>query len=109
MNTPNPISTKAFVLAIIIGLGVYWLVPKATRSDFDASFARWAVPFILLGGGYVVLKERAVDLEYHRSLSDRTELADQNLEKRNRYLFTLGWLFTAAGSVCLIRLLIHLT
>jgi hypothetical protein len=107
MKQPSPLSGRAIALFIIIGLSAHSLMyrNRAHKLAIETSFINWAVPFLLLAGGYVLLKERNADIKYHKLISQDTEGVNRNIERRSQYILVVGWVFSAAGSICLIRVL----
>jgi hypothetical protein len=105
---PNPPLTKRqIIVSVCIGVSVYLLVPGDKRAGIQGPFVNWAVPLLLLGGAYVVFKSRKDDIKHYEAIVPKTELGSRGLAKRGRYLLIVSGGFALAGSIILVRLLLH--
>ena len=109
MSNNLAFSKKQLAVAIAVGLLVnvvyQVLVPTETKLASRDATVDWLVPFILLTGGYALLRGRADDLDYYKSVSAHTKEIKSRLEKRYRLLGVAGWVLVGAGAIRTANLL----
>ena len=98
------INPRIIAGALIIGILCSRIPSDSLQKSHGLLIDNAGVGFLLLSGGYVLLKCRDEDIAYYRSASPDNEETRRRLLKRRRLIGIAGWALAASGLIWVVVL-----